>query len=513
LIRIFGSTNFSIDDTETVVHTQVLQPYYALRNPPLFDWLFFALSRVLGVSNPTFQVLKVAMVFAAACFLYAAARPAFRYRGALEASFAGYGITAFFGWDMYQQFTHGIALIFSMAFALWAVMRVVRSGRTPDFLILGLALGLGILSKYLFLLYFAALIVSACLRPAHRRHLLSWRLGLSLVVALVAISPLVIGLAIHTDAIMAYLDRRMVGSAEVGVIQSLGITLLLSGEFWLPLSIFIFLSLRQWPAAASAPAIPDRPGDPDFYPFVRDATLMLAGAVLFSVIVMHTSIPIHGGRYLLPELSLLPLVIFARIDRIRPFPGLAMQRFRQGALILVAIIALGRFLIFLFVSPPFCVPRCTIFVDFRPVAERIAALAGDKQPVILSDDVHTGSNLLRLVPNARVVMDYYTAGSDLPLAPPADRRCFFVWETRERGGETESLQEALQESLRRKPTAAELATFAPAEEVTAGWQTKLLAAHDPASVYAIAGLDSASPLCDGHRQPGLSAPPSTDSMQ
>jgi hypothetical protein len=41
LIRIFGSSNFSVDDTEATVHTQVFRLYYMLRNPPLFDWLYF----------------------------------------------------------------------------------------------------------------------------------------------------------------------------------------------------------------------------------------------------------------------------------------------------------------------------------------------------------------------------------------------------------------------------------------------------------------------------------------
>jgi hypothetical protein len=191
---------------------------------------------------------------------------------------------------------------------------------------------------------------------------------------------------------------------------------------------------------------------------------------------------------------------------------MALDRFWQGAMVLIAIIAVFRFLSFLFVSPPFCIPRCVVFVDYRPVVEKLVTADG-KQNVILSDHVHIASNLLRLVPNARVVMDAYTGGSDLGIAPPAERNCYFVWFQKYRNADEVPLEQALRRALRREPLPEELAAIGPVESVKVDWQTKVLPDWGPDTIVGIARIDSSQRICDGGRIPGLSAPPSNNSKQ
>lgn len=515
LIRIFATSDFSVDDTETVVHTQVLQPYYSLRNPPLFDWLFFGLSQLIGVSLVTIQILKTLILTSAGIFLFLAIKPAFRTRGALEAAIVSYGATAFYGWDVFQQFSHTIALIFSMAFTLWAFMRLFRYARTVDYVVLGLGLGLGLLSKYLFALYFVSLLVASLRQKKYRVAILSWRIGLTFVVALIVVSPLLIGLSDAISAMFSTVGGRVAGSKSWPDIESIAYLFLLTAEFWLPFLAILWLGFYRWPASDPANVQVDQQnsngeGDESFYPLVRDATLFMAVAVLVAVIFLGTSI--SGGRYLVSILSLLPLTIFAAIDHWRPFPSVAVYQFWRGAMMFIVGLAVVRFAIFLFMAPPFCVPRCVLFVDYTPVAEKIGTADG-KQDVILTNHVHIGSNLLRLVPNSRVVMDAYTGGSDLGIADPPDRNCYFVWfKEYLRPGET-TFASALQHALRRPPLEAELAAVTSVEYVTAKWQTTLLDAWAPDTTIGIAKLDSETRICDGGRIPGLSAPPNNNTMR
>src|SRR5262249_37566768 len=157
------------------------------------------------------------------------------------------------------------------------------------------------------------------------------------------------------------------------------------------------------------------------------------------------------------------------IDRLPAFPTAAVGWFRRAAVGLILGVALVRLGFFLFASPPFCVPRCAVFVDYRPVAAKINEVAAGKQAVILPDSVHTGADLLPLVPNSKVVMDYYTGGSALGIAAPTDRRCFFVWDYADRDGTSETLADALEAALRRKPDEVDLGAIGPVEYVTAGW--------------------------------------------
>lgn len=516
LIRIFGTWNFSVDDTETAVHTQVFQLYYSLRNPPLFDWLFFGLSQLTGVNIVTIQVVKTVLLTGAGIFLYLAVRPAFRHRAALDAAIVSYGATAFYGWDIFQQFSHTVTLVFSMAFTLWALLRVVRFARNVDYTLLGVGLGLGILSKYLFGLYFVALLVAALRSPTYRTAILSWRMVIVFVVGLVVVSPLLFGLSDAIVSAYATLSDRVGGSSRSQSLASFGYLLLLTAEFWLPFAAILGICLMRWPARseeagqaelvlASSPG-----GDENFYPFLRDALIVMVVAMLAAFLVLGTGI--SGGRYLVTILSLLPLTVFAAIDRMPRFPELALRKFGRACVAVIVGVAVVRFAIFLFVSPPFCVPRCVVFVDYGPVAEKIGTPDG-KQNVILTDHVHIGSNLIRQVPDARIVMDAYTGGSDLGIAPPEGRNCYFVWFQKYRGSDEVSLAQALEKGLRRPPLQSELVAIGPAEYVAVDWQTKVLWEWGPETIVGIARIDSGERICDGGRIPGLSAPPNNNTMQ
>jgi hypothetical protein len=511
LIRLFGTSNFSVDDTEAAVHIQVFQLYYSLRNPPLFNWLFFGLAELTGLNVFTIQLVKTVLLIGAGVFLYHAARPLFRHRSALHAAIIGYGATVFYGWDIFQQFSHTVPLIFALAFTLWALMQVLRRGQAVDYAFLGVGLGLGILSKYLFVLYFVALLIAALRRSAYRPAILSGRLLLTLAAALVVVSPLLIGLWADRDALFGTLGGRVASGGHGPGLESFGLLLLLTAEFWLPFAAILWIAHARWPASLQeAIAVAPREGDENFYPLLRDATVIMTVAMFASFFLFGTRI--EGGRYLVAILSLLPLATFAAIDRWAPFPETAINGFWRGAMILMAIIAVFRFLSFLFVSPPFCIPRCVVFVDYRPVVERLGTDDG-KQTVIMSDHVHIASNLLRQVPNAKVVMDVYTAGSDLDIAPPAGRNCYFVWFQKYRSAEEVPLEQALHRSLRRQPLAEELAAIGPIESVKVDWQTKVLPDWGPDTIVGIAKIDSAQRICDGGRIPGLSAPPSNNSKQ
>jgi hypothetical protein len=146
------------------------------------------------------------------------------------------------------------------------------------------------------------------------------------------------------------------------------------------------------------------------------------------------------------------------------------------------------------------------------VAERLGTPDG-KQNVILSDHVHIASNLLRLVPNAKAVMEVYNGGSDLGIAPPAERNCYFVWFQKYRSAKERPLEDALARALRRRPLPEELAAIGPIESVKVNWQTKLLPDWGPDTIVGIARIESSQRMCDGGRIPGLSARPSNNSKQ
>lgn len=494
LIRLFGTSNFSVDEASIAVFTQVFRFIYVPANPPLFDWMFLGLVRITGVNVLTMHILKTVLLTGAGIFFYLAIRPAFRHRVALHAAVAAYGTTIFYGWDIFQQFSHTVTLTFAMAFTLWAFLRVVRGGRLADYLALGVGLGLGVMAKYMFLLYGLALLVAGLRAKAYRPALLSPRLLLAIPAALVVLSPLLIGMTTAADSVFSELESRVAGSGRGVTLQSIGYFLALTAEFWLPFLAILAACLTRRPAVATEGKA-EWDGDTDFYPFLRDASLLLFASVVVSFLALNTNVA--EGRYLVGVLSLLPLAVIAAIDQRVDFPAAGMRRFWLSAMIFIAAVAALRFLLFLFTAPPFCVPRCVVFVDYRPV---VAAVPFDptRQNVIVTSQVHIGANLLRLVPNARVLVGGLTQGKDIGIAGPEARDCYLAWFERYPGTLESRLDKELRRAFGREPTAAELALVGPPDYVAAGWQTRILGASDPAPVLGIAKVASSAEICGGN---------------
>jgi hypothetical protein len=388
-----------------------------------------------------------------------------------------------------------VPLIFAMGFTFWAFMRTLRSGRSADYVLLGVGLALGILAKYLFALFFVALVAAALRLPRYRSQLLSARALLTPATGLLLLLPLLYGLSGSIGDAFSAVGEKVAGR---GVLLALAYFAVQSAQFWLPFVAILWACLARWPAeTGTSDGQPERvsgTADESFYRLVRDATLLSTAMALAAVLFLGTRIT--HGHYLAPVLSLLPLAIFAGIDRREQLPALALEKYRQGALAVIVGIAVVRLLLFLLASPPFCVPRCILFVDYGPVVDRLDRSDG-KQTVILSNDIHIASNLLGSVPNARVIVPTDAGGLEVGLADPDDRACHLVWFRSYRGSQDRSLESALRGALRRPPLQSELATVGPVEYVTAEWQTKLLPDRGAETIIGIAAIDSTSPLCGG----------------
>ncbi|MBB5751086.1 ArnT family glycosyltransferase [Prosthecomicrobium pneumaticum] len=504
LIRVVGVPNFGVDDTEAEVRTQIFSLYYNARNPPLFDWLFYGAQQLFGSTNTTIHLLKAVLYSGAGILLYYGIRPFFRHRSALYAAILGYPSTIFFGWFTFQQFSHTAAFFLAIGLVVYAYMRVLKHGNAGAYVLLGVALGLGFMSKYLFAILFVALFVSGLMRPAYRARLLSAKMLVVLPVALLILVPFAIGFWLNIDETGATLRHRIVGSAS-SVAESLFWLAALSAFYWLPLVALLGAAHLRW-RGRSAPTATEHsegvvgPGDPDFYPWMRDATLIMIATMVFAVTVLGTEIGSGGERYLVGALPLLPVAIFAWVDRRPAFPADAVRRFLRFAMVFIIGTAAVRILFFVLAAPPVCMPRCMVFVDYGNVLQQLTPLPGETG-VVLTDHVHIGSNLRQYLPDTFVRVGSYNRRDVFGLPAPEVRSCHLVWFERFRKDRPSTAEEALSSVLGRPATAQDMAAVGTPETVTLGWWTRLLEARDPPPLLGVAKVDPASPIC-GDPQPG-----------
>ncbi len=84
---------------------------------------------------------------------------------------------------------HTVLLATMLAAFLWAAARVVTRGSHADYLLLGLAIGFGILSKYVFAILPVAFAVGIALTPRFRARIKLWPLIGAIALAALIIAP------------------------------------------------------------------------------------------------------------------------------------------------------------------------------------------------------------------------------------------------------------------------------------------------------------------------------------
>ncbi len=149
--RLLASGNLGEDDPLDNVLVQTLELGYLVSQTPLYDWLLWLLQQVMGTGVHAFLVLKYGMLLALAGLLFANAR---RVTGsglwalvAVESMSLTYQIF----WRVHEGFTHRMgAMVLAMA-TLWGVFRLLDQGRTRDYALFGLLIGLGLLSERTYL--------------------------------------------------------------------------------------------------------------------------------------------------------------------------------------------------------------------------------------------------------------------------------------------------------------------------------------------------------------------------
>ncbi|MDR2195890.1 MAG: glycosyltransferase family 39 protein, partial [Gallionellaceae bacterium] len=172
LARALGSPALELDEAQQIVWTQQLALGYGTQ-PPLYTWIQWGMNQVFGPSVWSLTILKVSLLALTYGFMWAAAREL-----SLPPKPAWWAAASLMwmpqmGWESLRDLTHSVLLNCLVAATLWLLARQVQRPRPIGFVWLGIALGLGMMSKYSFALFAGALMVAALSVPAVRSALLS----------------------------------------------------------------------------------------------------------------------------------------------------------------------------------------------------------------------------------------------------------------------------------------------------------------------------------------------------
>ncbi len=450
--RMIASGVLGEDDTLEQILVQELRFGYEARQPPLYDWVLYAVQQVTGPRLVSFLAIKYAALTGTAVLLYLAA---FRILGdRLWAALTVESLALIYqiSWRYHEGFTHEVLAMVSVAATLWAFLRLYDHGRWRDYLLFGVIAGLGFNTEPNYAVYQMCLWGAVAMQPAIRARTVRRRLLLSAAVALALASPYLSWLLsdpAHWDEIFAPSRRGFALDRVIGVKDAVRGPLM----YLLPLvailpAVFPGYLRTAWDdvRALFAPgngAVAYEPARPDFERLVL-ATMVLgvafsiAGGLLFGIggYAMHVLMPLYIT-------SVIWLIAVARRS---PRGGERQMVFARVALA-IAVLALVVRLANMFVYDPVC-SKCRWGIPYAGLAQALRQHGATDDAVFVAVDDELAGNLRPHFPRASFVLlgsrHFVPHGVD-----PARRDVIVVWD--ETAKATRPLADTVAAALGRAP--------------------------------------------------------------
>ncbi len=423
ILRGYFSPTLSTDDMIENVFVQELRLGYQVRQPPIYEWLLYAVQKVLGPTLWSFLILKYALVLCFALFLYGVARQAIPDEKLSALSVYSYVALYQIGFNLHEGVTHTAVLMAASSATIYCFLWVLKVRSVLSALCLGVALGVGMLSKHSYYIVPAALFLAALSVPYWRGQLRISLLVIAAVVAAILYSPYLYWVVSHDQALVGSALNVMrqggEGSSQTGV---------LTGELRLFVSLIGF-SLPFLPCVTlvffrslSVQSIKD-----DLSGQTQQVGALLLRVLLISLTLAFVGVVLSGAQYIKerhmhPVLLLLPVVVFFWISKCH-YSARSVNVYCGFLLVLVAVVLGIRVSGFLAPDRTMCGGYCRHMKPYAAVAEELQARYPQAaQSTIVSLDEYTGGNLRASLTNARHVTWNFQ-----PQSPPR-QDCFLLWD-------------------------------------------------------------------------------------
>jgi hypothetical protein len=464
-MRLAISHNLPQDDVTANILTQTLEPGYVTRQPPLHEWLAWSVQQLTGPTLLSFLVIKYGLLTATFAWLYFVAKRLFADQKWVAVAALSPLLLYQVGWNLHEGVTHTMALMCAVAATMWAFMRIVERGGFGDYVLFGVAAGLGLLSKYSFAGYLFVLLASALLQPALRARVLDWRMLASLaggaMIALPFLYWLIAGrhdlVALYDEAVAPKTSSRLTATA-IGLGKAIYAPL----AFLFPLEVILPVlfpgMLREGWSALREGLNPDRWDREANWPLLV-FHVTVGGFLVLMLGALLTGATHYLERYMHPFFLLTPLWLLVLVER----SGNASRKVLvlTAALLAVTVLVVPVWLRDLLHAEGSECRKCRIAVPYDGLAAALEA-RGFRSGTIIAADRHDAGNLRRMFPGARIVCLGRPSYSPPPRAADLSSKAVVIW----RKGEAKALPKGAELELAR---IAAPATTTP-ERLEIPWQ-------------------------------------------
>ncbi|MFQ5470924.1 MAG: glycosyltransferase family 39 protein [Gammaproteobacteria bacterium] len=421
-LRLVLSDTLELDEAAQLVIAQSFEWGYDTQ-PPLFTWLQLAVFKLFGISIFSLALLKFLLLAATYYFVYQCALFLIHdHRLALLSAFTLLLLPSI-AWESLRDLTHSVLVTSMSAMTFYCVFRLIERGQTRYYVFLGLAVALGVLSKYSFAIVVMGLMFAALSSKTTRRLMADKRIVITVVISLAVLFPHVIWVKEHWQMIAGFVsDQAKLGFTENyldSTVNGMGdlivnVTAFLT-PFWL-VSILIFYQAIFARGAEKAQK--------------SMMYILLKRYFIGILIILIAMIVIAGStrfqeRWFQPILIMLPVYFFYRVAGTEHKPG--RLKIYASVLVLFAIVVILGRVAQIYMAPEF--ERYTrLHLPSRALAKQIESLGFNNGTIIAGDSL-TGGNLKLYFPESRMIS--VTTEVYFPPAKTDGGQCLLVWDATE----------------------------------------------------------------------------------
>jgi len=324
-----------------------------------------------------------------------------------------------FAWHMHQGFTHTILLALSIAMTFFYILRIVQNSNVSSFLMLGIAIAIGLMSKYSYIIFLFILVFAISAEKSFRNIFFQKEIVITFFFILLLISPHYLWLIENFSDISSQANDR------------LGLTTTSSNIYFATLFIKIFPSFIGF--LFPFILIPiifiyyqrHSKNNLDMellskFNFIKKFFLI----VLLCSLILPMMIEIREVkvRWLHPILMLFPFLVFLKIESIwASVDKRRLTRYFIALVIIFSLLVLGIRLIQL--NGPKFGYYGRVNVPIHEALRKIPREIIKKSSIVYSNDYFLGPHLFSVFPKEKV----YISGLDDKVLNNL-KTCLVVWD-------------------------------------------------------------------------------------
>lgn len=393
--RLLISSSMGLDEAEQFLNGSVFQWGYH-NQAPLYSWIVRAVSIPFGVNLVTLIIIKYSLLFLFYFVVYHTARSFQDEKTSLLIT-ASLVLFPLYSYEFNRDLSHSILVVLMACSACFLYIKLLIKRKTIHYVLIGLSIGLGILSKYNYVFFLSALILASISSREGRQVIFDRRIFLAMLISLLVVLPHFTWLVKENFPSLHFaLHKARIGEMKSGSFPKV-LTIIGGSYLEVLLFLLVFILFFSWDKKMRSN---------ETTPFLKTFRwLAFYGMIIPLIAMLILQTGSFKGRWLAPVLFTLPLAMFSTVGV--DMKGMRFKVFSALCGLIVVAVLIAR--LFVGLMPDLTGKVERIHIPFKTLSLQLTQMLKERgmndfrDLTIISDDPHLVANVMAWIPGMKFV--------------------------------------------------------------------------------------------------------------